>query len=145
MENYENNNVVYESPMNENPYGAGYENYTAQPVSKEEFIKNHASLNKTIKVVAIISYVLIGLNALAILLNFFVVIDIAILLGCTLGVHLKKKKGFVVGILVYGIFSVIAGLLTSAGPTGWMWIVFAIIYLTQFSKAEKEYQAMYGM
>ena len=157
MENYENNNVtpeteeVVETPVveetpvaEENPYGQDFANYQTEYVSKEEFLKNHEAFNKNVKIVAIISYVLIGLNALNLLFNFFVIIDLAILLGCTLGVHLKKVKGCAIGILVYGIFSVVVGLLSSAGPTGWMWIVFGIIYLTQFNKAEKEYKAIYN-
>ena len=158
MENYENNNVipeteevVEETPVvketvasEEIPYGQDFANYQTEHVSKEEFLQNHAALKKTVKVVAIISYVLIGLNALAILVNPFVIIDLVILLVCTLGVHLKKKKGFAIALLVYGIINVIIGLLSSAGPTGWMWIVFTIIYMSQFNKAEKEYRAIYG-
>lgn len=163
MENYENNNVtpeteeVVETPVveetsvveetpvtEENPYGQDFASYQTEFVSKKEFLQNHEDLKKKVKTVAIVSYVLIGLNALGLFLNFFVIIDLAILLGCTLGVHLKKKKGCAIGILVYGIFSVIVGLLSSAGPTGWMWIVFAIIYLVQFNKAEKEYKAIYS-
>lgn len=158
MENYENNNVtpeteevveetpvVEEAPVaEENPYGQDFANYQTEYVSKEEFMKNHETLKKNVKVIAIISYVLIGLNALMILLNPFVIIDLVILLICTLGVHLKKKKGFAIALLAYGIFSVIVGLLSSAGPTGWMWIVFGIMYMTQINKAEKEYNATYG-
>lgn len=142
MTNYGNN---YEAPgSGENPYGQDFGNYQPTYVSKKEFLQNHESFKKTIKTMAIVSYVLIGINALTIFLNFFVIIDIAILLGCTLGVHLKKSKGCAIGILVYGIFNVIIGLLSNAGPIGWMWIVFAITYLTQFSKVEKEYKAIYG-
>ena len=164
MENHENNNVtpeteevveetpvveeapvVEETPVaEENPYGQDFANYQTEYVSKEEFIKNHEGLKKNVKIVAIISYVLIAINALNLLFNFFVIIDIAILLGCTLGVHLKKKKGCAIGILVYGIFSVVVGLLSAGTPTGWMWIVFAIIYLTQFNKVNKEYNAIHG-
>ena len=152
MEKYENNNVtpeteevVVETPVaEETPYGQDFANYQTQYVSKEDFLKTHEVLKKNVKVIAIVSYVLIGLNALMILLNPFIIIDIVILLVCTLGAHLKKKKGFAIGLLVYGIFSVIVGLLTSSGPTGWMWIVFGILYITQINKAEKEYAETYG-
>lgn len=144
MENQENIYVAPETEeattAEENTYGQDFANYQTPHVTWKEFMENHESFNKTIKVVAIISYVLIGLNALTILFNFWVVIDIAILLGCTLGVHVFKMKGWAFALLAYGIFSVIVGILSSAGPTGWMWIVFAIIYLVQFNKVEKEYK-----
>ena len=153
MENYENNNVtpeteeiVVETPVaEENPYGQDFANYQTQYVSKEDFLKNHENLKKNVKVTAIVSYVLIALNALTIMFNFVVIIDIAILLLCTLGVHLKKKKGFAIGIIVYGIISVIIGLVSAGTPTGWMWIVFGILYITQINKAEKEYASIYGV
>ena len=145
MENYENNvtpEVV--EVVEENPYGQDFANYQTNYVSKEDFLKNHETLKKNVKVTAIVSYVLIALNALSIIFNFLIIIDIAILLVCTLGVHLKKKKGFAIGIIVYGIISVIIGLLSAGTPTGWMWIVFGILYITQINKAEKEYASLYG-
>ena len=158
MENYENNNVtpeveevVEETPVveetvvaEENPYGQDFANYQTEYVSKEEFLKNHETLKKNVKVIAIISYVLIALNAISIIINPLVIIDIAILLVCTLGAHLKKKKGFAIGVLIYGIISVIIGLVSAGTPSGWMWIIFGILYITQMNKAEKDYASLYG-
>lgn len=157
MENYENNNVTPETEdvvettvmeatpvVEENSYGQAFTNYQTAYVSKEEFLKNKEDFNKAIKTTAIVSYVLIAFNIITILVNFFAVIDVAILLGCTLGVHLSKKKGCAIAILIYGIFSVVVGLLSGSGPLGWMWIVIAIVYLNQFKKADEEYKAVYG-
>ena len=115
-------------------------------INKSEYLKNHASESfyKTIKVCAIISYVMTGLNALSILANFWIILDVALLLGLTIGVHIYKNKGCAVGLLAYGIFSCAMGILNAGMLTGWMWIVIPIIYLVQFSKAEKEYKAIYG-
>ncbi|MBR3811907.1 MAG: hypothetical protein IKJ16_06240 [Agathobacter sp.] len=146
MENYENNvTPEVEEVAVENPYGQDFENYQTQYVSKEDFLKNHETLKKNVKVIAIISYVLIGLNAVLIIQNPFIIIDIVILLVCTLGAHLKKNKVFAIALLVYGIFSVIIGLISAGTPTGWMWIVFGILYITQINKAEKEYASIYGV
>ena len=57
---------------------------------------------------------------------------------------LKKKKGVAIGVLIYGIISVIIGLVSAGTPSGWMWIVFGILYITQMNKAEKEYASLYG-
>lgn len=163
MENYENNNVtpeteeVVETPVveetpvvgetpvaEETPYGQDFANYQTEYVSKKEFLKNNEGLKKTVKTASIVGYVLVGINVISLIFNFFAIFDIAILLGCTLGVHLKKSKGCAIAILVYGIISCIIGLVSAGTPTGWGWIVIAIVYLVAFNKAEKEYKAIYG-
>lgn len=150
MENYENNYeapVMEETPVQEaNPYGQDFANYRTEYVSKAEYLKNHApaSFYKTIKVCAIISYVLIGINVLTLIVNPFGILDVAILLTLTLLVHIKKVKGCAIGLLVYGILSCIIGLVSAGVPTGWGWIIIPILYLVQFAKAEKEYKNVYG-
>lgn len=150
MENFENNYeapVVEETPVEEsNPYGQDFANYRTEYVSKKDYLKNQApaSFYKTIKVCAIISYVLIGINVLSLIVNPFAILDVIILLVLTLLVHIKKVKGCAIGLLVYGIISCIVGILSAGVPTGWGWVVIPIIYLVQFAKAEKEYKNIYG-
>ena len=157
MENQENNYVapevveettfVEETPVvEENPYGQDFASYKTEYVSKKEYLQKHApeSFYKTIKTCAIVSYVLIGMNVLMLILNPLGIFDIAIMLGLTLGVHLKKVKGCAIALLCYGIFNCVVGLLVMGTPAGIAWIVIAIIYMVQFSKAEKEYKAIYG-
>ena len=128
MENYENNYetpVVEETPVAEetpvqeaNPYGQDFASYRTEHMDKKEYMKSHApaSFYKTIKVCAIISYVLIGINVLTVLVNPFAILDVAILLTLTLLVHIKKVKGCAIGLLVYGILSCIIGLIGSGVP-----------------------------
>ena len=151
MENQENNyvapEVVEETPVaEENPYGQDFASYKTEYVSKKEYLQKHASESfyKTIKTCAIVSYVLIGINVLMLIFNPLGIFDIAIMLGLTLGVHLKKVKGCAIALLCYGIFNGVVGLLAMGSPAGVAWIVVAIIYIVQFSKAEKEYKAIYG-
>ena len=157
MENQENNyvapEVVEETPLveetpvvEENPYGQDFASYKTEYVSKKEYLQKHApeSFYKTIKTCAIVSYVLIGMNVLMLIINPLGIFDIAIMLGLTLGVHLKKVKGCAIALLCYGIFNCVVGLLAMGTPAGIAWIVVAIIYMVQFSKAEKEYKAIYG-
>ena len=156
MENLENNYeepVVEEIPVTEetpaveeNPYGQDFENYRTEYMDKKEYFKNHApeSFYKTIKVCAIISYVLVGINVLSLIINPWGILDVALMLGLTLGVHLKKVKGCAIALLVYSIFNFVVGLVAAGTPAGTGWLVISIIYLVQFSKAEKEYKAVYG-
>lgn len=155
MENYENNNVtpeteevvVEETPVEEaNPYGQDFANYETPYMSKKEYLKNHASESfyKTIKTCAIVSYVLIAINVVALLINPLGILDIILMLGLTLGIHLKKSKGCVIALLIYGIFNFVVGIAIQGTPMGVAWLVVAIVYLVQFNKAEKEYKAIYN-
>lgn len=160
MENYENNNVtpeteevvgeeavVEETPVEEaNPYGQDFANYETPYMSKKEYLRSHAPAEfyKNIKILAIITYVLLALNVITLLFNPAGIVDIILLLVFTLMIHLKKVKGCAIAVLIYGIVSVIIGLISFGTPAGWLYIVFGIIYLVQFNKAEKEYKATYG-
>ena len=160
MENYENNYVapetdevvaettfVEETPVaEENPYGQDFASYQTEFVDKKTYIKNNApeSFYKTIKTCAIVSYVLIGFNVLLLIFNPLGILDVAIMLGLTLAIHLKKVKGCAIALLIYGIFNFFVGIIMNGFPAGIAWLVISIIYLVQFSKVEKEYKAIYG-
>lgn len=153
MENYENNNVetpvVEPAPVQENPYASqGYANYNAQPpMSKEEFLKHYApaSFKKTILVTSIIAYVLVVIALIGVIAgNIWGILDVAITLGLTLGVHIAKSKGCAIGLLVYGIINVVIASLAMGMLAGWGWVAVPIAYLVAFSQAEKEYKAVYG-
>ena len=149
MENYQSN---YQAPieerpgMEQNPYGQDFASYRTQYVEKEEYIKKYApeSFRNTILVCAVISYVLIGINVFSLIVNPLAVFDFAIMLGCTLGVHIGKSKGCAIALLVYGLISCAIGLISFGVPLGWAWVVIPIIYLVQFNKVEKQYNAIYG-
>jgi len=154
MENFENNNVetpvVEETPVQENAYASQeYTNYNEQPpVSKKEFLKKYApaSFKKTILVTSIVAYVLVGFNLLACLMgNVFGLIDVAIRLGLTLGVHVGKSKGCAIGLLAYGLFNLIVATLAMGMLAGWGWVAIPVVYLVAFNKAEKEYKLVYGV
>ena len=149
MENFENNNVTPEvEPVAENPY-ASQANYNVQPpVSKKEFFKKYApdSFKKTILIASIIAYVMVGINVIMVLAgNIASILDVAITLGLTLGIHVGKSKGCAIAITVYGVINVIVASLMAGSLTGWGWLAVAIAYLVAFNKAEKEYKAVYGV
>ncbi len=115
-------------------------------VSKKEYLQKHASeeFYKNIKTCAIASYVMIGFNVLRLFASPRVILDIALLLGLTFGVHLKKSKVCAILLLLYGIINLIIMSIGAGRLAGWMWILIPVIYLQYFNKAEKEYKSLYG-
>ena len=110
----------------------------------KEYRKNYASapMKKNIKSLSIVAYVLVGLNVvIAFVGSPLVLLDCALLLGLTLGVHLGKNKGCAVALLVYTIINAIVSLITAGTVGGWWWIFLAISYLNTFKKIDAEYKA----
>lgn len=112
-------------------------------VSKSEYMKKYLSepLKKNIKTVAIICYVLSGIVGVTVFLNPLALIDLAICLGLTLGMHLGKNKGCAIGILVYGIVACLLNLILSGSFGGWGWIAAGAYAISVFKKADQEYAA----
>ncbi len=111
-------------------------------ISREEYIKTYADpkLAKELKTCAIICYVLLAINLIvAILVNFFGLIDVVIYGGLTLGMHLKKSKGCAIALLVVSIASTIINLVLTGGFTGYLWIIVSICAIVAFKKIDKAY------
>lgn len=110
----------------------------------KDYRKNYASepLKKSIKTWAIVGYVLVGINAvLALSVNPWMLLDTALLLGLTLGIHLGKSKGCAIALLVYVAINAVASLINGGSMTGWLWIVMAVSFLGTFKKMDAEYKA----
>lgn len=127
-------------------YGQYENGYSRVPAgcTLKEYRKNYASepLKKSIKTWSIVAYVLVGLNAvIALLANPWMLLDTALLLGLTLGVHLNKSKGCAIALLVYTIINAVIGLIGSGTVSGWWWIVLAVSYLGTIKKIDAEYKA----
>ena len=114
-------------------------------ITKKEYIKHHAGENfqRNLRNTAIVGYILAGLNLLfALTLNIFALLDVAIILGLTLGMHLGKSKGCAVGLLIYSIYSVLFSLITTGSLSGWLLLVLGIMAVQVFTKAEKRYKEL---
>ena len=127
--------------------GGGLENTipAGEVVSKKEFRKKYAGekFKRELRVAAIIAYIMVGINTLvAVLLNPFGLIDSAILLGLTLGMHLGRSKGCAIAILAYSIFSSIIGLVSSGALVGWVWIAVGVSAVILFANTDKRYQEL---
>ncbi len=128
---------------NYDQFASGYSRIPAGCTLKE-YRKNYASapLKKSIKTWSIVAYVLVGLNAvIAIFANPWMLLDTALLLGLTLGVHLNKSKGCAIALLVYTLINAVIGLIGSGSVSGWWWIVLAVSYISTIKKIDEEYKA----
>lgn len=117
-------------------------------ITKAEFYRNHApdKIRNNIRGSAILCYISAVVTAVVAVLaaNPFMFIDVAIILGVGLAIHLKQNRACAVVLLVYGIASCLLTLLQTGRFTGWLIIlagVFAVIYTFRL---EKEYRAFRG-
>ncbi len=113
-------------------------------ITKREFIKHHAgeSFQRNLRNTAIVGYIVAGLNLLiALTLNFFAMIDVAIILGLTLGMHLGKSKGCAIALLVCSILSTVIALVSTGQISGWLWIIASVTAVSAYSKMSKAYEA----
>lgn len=118
----------------------------APNLTKEQFVQlpMFDKINKSIKSSAITGYVCAGITAVfnLVLGNPSGLIDVAILLGLSLGIHFKKSFACAVAILVYSIINIIVCLVL-LGRTGGILILFVGIYsvkaTSQLNKLWKSY------
>ena len=114
----------------------------AGQVSRKEFIDNYAdpSVRKSIRNIAILCYICVGATLLAaFILSPWSIIDAALLLGFTLGMHLGRSKVCSYLILALGIIEVVVGLFFGSFP--FLWLIAGIAAVTTFSKVEKQYKS----
>lgn len=114
-------------------------------ITKREYIKNYAGdhFRRQLRNTAIVGYICAGLNLIvALALNAYALIDVAIILGLTLGMHLGKSKGCAVGMLIYGIYAVVSSLIFNGSFGGWLLLVLGIMAVQVFDKAEKHFKQL---
>lgn len=113
-------------------------------VSKKEYYKKYAgeSFYRNLKITAICGYVLSGLAMISALTMPLLLLDLAIYLGLTLGMHLGKSKGCAIGITAYSAFSVVYALILTGQLAGWGWLAVGIWGIVIFSNADKRYKKL---
>lgn len=130
----------YAQPQGQ-PYG-----YT-RPLSKKEFL-HHPNLNKcrkNIKESAIFLYVcaVISLILGFIIGSYGMIIDVILMLGLALGIHLAQSRACAVCILIYSIFNTIVMTIERGRLSGYLIIIagiYSVMATFQFQKAWKNYQ-----
>lgn len=118
-----------------------------QPMSKKEYRKvcQNEKYRKDLKSSAVAMYVLSVINALvAIAANPVALVDTGIYLVLILGMHLGKRKGCAVGVLLYAIFHTVVTMATTGQFGGWLWLIAAIGGIKAFGVADKEYDMIYS-
>ena len=136
-----------QNPIQQPPVYTPVQPNVSQHVTKAQYRKmcTNEKYLKDLKTSAIILYVLTGFSALvAVAGNTAGLLDAAIYLGLTLGMHLGKNKGCAIGILCYAIFSMVVLLAVNGTAGGWLWLIGSIGAVKCFSIADKEYEARYG-
>lgn len=120
-----------------------------QNVTFKDFIEKVASEKhrKNIKSVITFYYVCCGLSAAVAIGSAaqngvlpWGLIDVAILLGLTMGLQKTKNKGFVIAILVMSILEVVLGIAFANTPSGLLWVVNSVFLLKTYKELNSEYQ-----
>lgn len=120
----------------------------AKAASKEEFLKlpENEKLRKSFKTNGILCYVFAGLTLLVNVVmgqNYYILLDVAILVALGLGIQVKHSKVCAFLLLAYGLFNVIMGLISSGSPTGYLILLVgghAVYSALSLDKAWKQYQ-----
>lgn len=117
------------------------------PPSKKVYFQYLApeSFYSNLKTTSICAYVMCGISLLTVLVNVSALIDVAICLGLTLGMHIKKSKGCAIGILIYSIINLVVYLVATGSLGGWAWLVVGIYAVLLFHNTEKRYKEKYGL
>lgn len=114
-------------------------------ITKREYIKHYAgdTFRRQLKGAAIFAYVLAGVNLLfALLASPAALVDVAILLGLGLGMHLGKSKLCAIGLLVYGIVGMVFNLIINGVFSGWLLVIMGVFSVMTFTRAEKRYKEL---
>lgn len=136
------------------PYGAGINQdnnpYVSSNVmlSKQEFYKHPvmSKSRKNINACSIIIYLCAALTFLAnvvLMQNIFGMLDVLLLVGLGLGIHLAKSRACASIILGYSVINLIFVLVTTGRLTGYLIVicgVYAVVETFKFQKAWNTYE-----
>lgn len=72
--------------------------------------------------------------------NYFIIIDVALILGFSLGVHIGKSRACAVLLLIYAIINLIISLITTGQITGWWLIIVGVCGIMGTFNFYKDYR-----
>lgn len=114
-----------------------------QNIKLREYIDKYGSTTakKEIKNIALFCYICLFISIVLTIVtgNWLGIIDIVILFGLTLGIHLGKSKVCAILLLIASIIEGVVGMVVSGGFTGYWWILASILVIRNFNKITKEY------
>ena len=114
--------------------------------TKREFLDlpENVQLKKTIKTSAITLYVCAAITGLAGFLvldsGALVLLDVAIMFGLGLGIHLKQSKGCAIALLIYSVVSSILTVVSTGKVIGWLVIMAGIYAVSATFKLDKQWK-----
>lgn len=113
-------------------------------ISKKEYIKSYADekMIKDIKKAAIVGYICSGITALLGLLmfNIGIIIEVFLMFGLLLGMHLGRKKWCAMTYMCIAILDCVVSMALTGSPSGWLVIVAGIWAVSTFNKLDKAYK-----
>lgn len=127
-------------------FGGSYQrtNDVERVVTKKEYIKNYADekMIKDIKKSAIVGYVCSGITAVLgiAMFNIGIIVEVLIMIGLLLGMHLGRKKWCAMTYLIIAIIDCIVSMVFTGSPSGWLVIVAGIWAVSTFNKIDKAYR-----
>lgn len=115
-------------------------------ITKKEFYANHANQRdkRNILWAVGVAYICAALSMAAGLIthDYYVLIDVALIVGLTLGIQLAQSRACAVLLLVYACFNTIITLVTTGRVAGWLIIlvgIWAVIGTFNFYKDYQKY------
>ncbi|MBO5070286.1 MAG: hypothetical protein J6C37_07980 [Roseburia sp.] len=136
-----------EAPYQQAPSYQQAPPFQQAPMTKKEF-RRHPSIKKNfanIRASAIILYVC---GAISLLVGFasgnsLVIIDVALIVGLALGIHLIQSRACAILVTIYAALNMIISIVSLGSFSGWLILVasiFAAVATFQFQKTWKNYQ-----
>lgn len=115
-----------------------------EKLTKKEFL-NQPEMKKVkgnIVASAIILYVCAAISFLLLVVvqgNLFGIIDVALVLGLALGIHLAYSRGCAIAVTVYAAFNLIVTIATTGKVGGYLVIIAAVYAVMATYKFKKSY------
>lgn len=115
-----------------------------EEISKKEFYAKYANKRDkgNIRWAAILAYICAAISLAAGLLiqNYFIVIDVALIVGFALGIQIAKSRACAVLLLVYSCISTILTLISTGQIAGWWLIIVGVWAVMGTFNFHKDYQ-----
>lgn len=116
-----------------------------ETITKREFSVKYASRRdrRNVRAAAIVTYICAALNLLIcfILKDYFMLLDVVLVVGLGLGVHLAKSRACAVVLLVYACISGIMASISTGQLSGWLLILAGVWAVIGTFNLHKDYQA----
>lgn len=136
-------NVAEQGPAVQNT-SAPTEQVDASNITKREFLERYApmSLRGDLKKAAIIGYICSGISAVfgLVMMNPFAILEVMIMVGLLLGMHLGRSKACAIIYLCIACLDCLVSIVTYGIPAGWLVIVAGILAVVTFGKIDKQYK-----